>query len=163
MPPAHSCEENATIGSKVARRLRFCEAFEVLGGNRGAVLTAKARRAGCEAVTARADARAADLAPTVAEMQAAGATSLRAIAEAMNERRTPTAIGEGARDGRRHRRLADHLPEQVPREPTPCQVPPPELADNRPLPLALCSPEATLTLTAPLPATLPRTGIPPEP
>jgi hypothetical protein len=61
------------------------------------------------------------------------------------------------------RRLADHLPEHVPREPTPRQVPPPEVADNRPLPLALCSPEATLTLTAPLLATLPRTGIPPEP
>jgi hypothetical protein len=55
----------------------------------------------------------------------------------------------------RHRRLADHPPEHVPREPTPCQVPPPELADNRPLPLAFELPDATLTLTAPPPDTLP--------
>jgi hypothetical protein len=32
---------------------------------------------------------------------------------------------------RRYRRLADHLPEQAPCEPTPRQVPPPELADKR--------------------------------
>ena len=77
--------------------------------------------------------------------------------------RRPAKPTGGLEEVDSQRRLADHLPEQVPREPTPCQVPPPELADNRPLPLALCSPEATLTLTAPLPATLPRTGIPPEP
>src|SRR3954471_7798 len=44
-----------------------------LGGDRGARLTAKARQAGCKAVTARADAFAADIAPAVAELQAAGA------------------------------------------------------------------------------------------
>jgi hypothetical protein len=40
-----------------------------------------------------ADARAPDLAPTIAELQAAGATSLRAIAVGLNERRIPTARG----------------------------------------------------------------------
>jgi hypothetical protein len=38
------------------------------------------RQAGCKAVQARADARAADLAPTIADVQAAGARSLHAIA-----------------------------------------------------------------------------------
>jgi hypothetical protein len=59
-------------------------------------LTAKARQAGCKAVTARADAFATELAPTVAELQAAGATSLRAIARGLNERgiRTPRGVGE---------------------------------------------------------------------
>ena len=57
--------------------------------------------------------------------------------------------------GRSYWRLADHLPEQAPRAPTPCQLPPPELPDNRPLPEARCSPEATLTVTAPLLATRP--------
>jgi DNA invertase Pin-like site-specific DNA recombinase len=67
-----------------------------LGGDRGAVLTAEARQAGCVAVTARADARAADLAPTIADIQASGARSLRAIAAALNERgiRTPRGAGE---------------------------------------------------------------------
>jgi hypothetical protein len=62
-----------------------------------------------------------------------------------------------------YRRLADHRPEHGPWEPTPRQVPPPELPDSRPLPLAFRLPEATLTVTAPLPDTVPRTGIPPEP
>jgi hypothetical protein len=62
-----------------------------------------------------------------------------------------------------YRRPADHLPEQAPLPPTPCQVPPPERADRCPLPLALRPPEATLTLTAPLLLTLPLTGMPPDP
>jgi hypothetical protein len=45
--------------------------------------------------TARADARAADLAAIVAELRAAGVTSLPAIAAALNERGMPTATGVG--------------------------------------------------------------------
>jgi hypothetical protein len=45
-----------------------------------------ARRRAAEARTARANKRAADLAPTIAELQAAGITTLRAIAAALNER-----------------------------------------------------------------------------
>jgi DNA invertase Pin-like site-specific DNA recombinase len=67
-----------------------------LGGDRGARLTAKARRAGTDAVQARANERAADLAPIVAELQASGARSLRAIAAGLNERgiRTPRGVGQ---------------------------------------------------------------------
>ena len=36
-----------------------------------------------------------DLSETIAELQAAGATSLRAIAAALNERGIPTARGDG--------------------------------------------------------------------
>ena len=36
-----------------------------------------------------------DLSETIAELQAAGATSLRAIATGLNERGIPTARGEG--------------------------------------------------------------------
>jgi DNA invertase Pin-like site-specific DNA recombinase len=64
-----------------------------LGGYRGAKLTAKARAAGCKARTERAAAKAIDLAPTLAELQAAGVTSLRAIAAALNERGIPTPRG----------------------------------------------------------------------
>jgi hypothetical protein len=45
--------------------------------------------------TARADARAADLAAIVAELQAAGTTSLRAIAAELKARGIPTATGAG--------------------------------------------------------------------
>ena len=43
----------------------------------------------------RAAARAADLAPTIAALQAAGATTLRAIAAGLNEQGIPTARGDG--------------------------------------------------------------------
>jgi hypothetical protein len=62
-----------------------------------------------EARQAGADKRAADLAPIVKELHAAGVTSLRAIAAALDERGIPTATG-----GRWHhsqvRRLLARLP-----------------------------------------------------
>jgi hypothetical protein len=44
---------------------------------------------------ALADERAAKLAPLIKTLQAAGVTSLRAIAAALNERDIPTAAGPG--------------------------------------------------------------------
>jgi hypothetical protein len=77
---------------------------------------AKAREAGARARTARANGRAADLAPIVAELRAAGVTSLRGIAAALNERGFRTARGirrldriagpPVARTALRHGRLA---------------------------------------------------------
>jgi DNA invertase Pin-like site-specific DNA recombinase len=64
-----------------------------LGGYRGAKITRKIRETGSAVTAAIASARAADLAPIVAELRAAGATSLRAIAAGLNERRIPTARG----------------------------------------------------------------------
>jgi hypothetical protein len=54
-----------------------------------------AQRAAIEVVRARADERAAKLAPIIKSIQAKGVTSLRAIAEALNERRVPTPRGRG--------------------------------------------------------------------
>lgn len=51
------------------------------------------RKAASEALEKRADARAADLAPIITELQASGATSLRAIAAELNQRQMPTAKG----------------------------------------------------------------------
>jgi DNA invertase Pin-like site-specific DNA recombinase len=66
-----------------------------LGGNRGVMPTAKMQKASTAALQKRADARAADIAPTIRELQAAGATTLRAIADGLNARGIPTARGEG--------------------------------------------------------------------
>jgi DNA invertase Pin-like site-specific DNA recombinase len=66
-----------------------------LGGNRGVVLTDAARYAGSKALQARAKARAGDLALTIADIQASGARSLRAIAAALNARGIPTATATG--------------------------------------------------------------------
>jgi hypothetical protein len=51
------------------------------------------RKAGRAAIQKRANDRAADLMPTITELQAAGATSLRAIAAGLNERGIPTTRG----------------------------------------------------------------------
>jgi DNA invertase Pin-like site-specific DNA recombinase len=64
-----------------------------LGGYRGTTMTKAMRRAAAEAVAKRVDARATDLAPTIAELRSAGATSLRAIAAGLNQRGIPTARG----------------------------------------------------------------------
>ena len=66
-----------------------------LSGDRGARLTAKARQAGWEARQTPANERAADLAPVVAEIQASGARSLRAIAAGLNKRGVSTPRGTG--------------------------------------------------------------------
>jgi hypothetical protein len=62
---------------------------------RGIKLSLKARKARVRVVQSRADARAADLAPIVRELQSAGVTSLVGIAAAFNERSIPTATGQG--------------------------------------------------------------------
>jgi DNA invertase Pin-like site-specific DNA recombinase len=64
-----------------------------LGGDRGVRLTAKARAAGRATLQARVRDRAADLGPTIKDLQAAGCQSLRAIAAGLNERGIPAARG----------------------------------------------------------------------
>jgi DNA invertase Pin-like site-specific DNA recombinase len=81
----------------------------VLGGNRGVKPTAKMRARSTAVIQQRADARAADIAPTIASLQAAGATSLRAIAAALNERGIPTARGNGAWSAVQVARVLDRL------------------------------------------------------
>jgi hypothetical protein len=53
-----------------------------------------ARRAAREARQARAKQTAVELAPVIAEVRAAGITSLKGIAKALNARRVPTAWGK---------------------------------------------------------------------
>jgi DNA invertase Pin-like site-specific DNA recombinase len=64
-----------------------------LGGDRGVVPSKKARAMAVEAIKARAEARVADLAPIIKELQAAGKTSLRAIAAGLNEQGIAAARG----------------------------------------------------------------------
>ena len=56
-------------------------------------ITNATRKAAATAVKARVDARKADLAPVIAEMQRAGITTLRALASALSHRGIPTARG----------------------------------------------------------------------
>jgi hypothetical protein len=72
-------------------------------------LTAKARTVGCDARRARAIARATEVAPIVAEIQAAGVTSLHGIARALNNRGIPTATGRGTWEAPQVRRVMERL------------------------------------------------------
>ncbi len=64
-----------------------------LGGYRGAVISDEAREMSRKARQARSKACATDLAPTIAELQAAGVTSLGGLARGLMERGIPTARG----------------------------------------------------------------------
>ena len=66
-----------------------------LGGDRGVIPNARSHKASAEALHARTASRAADLAPIIKELQAAGKTSLRAIAEGLNAQGIPTSRGDG--------------------------------------------------------------------
>jgi DNA invertase Pin-like site-specific DNA recombinase len=66
-----------------------------LGGDRGVKPTAKTRARAREAVQRRVASRAADLAPTIKNLQASGAESLRAIAAGLNAAGIPTPRGQG--------------------------------------------------------------------
>lgn len=65
-----------------------------LGGNRGVKLSAAAQESGRATQTARAAARGSDLAPVIAELRAAGISSLTGIASALTSRGIPTSRGK---------------------------------------------------------------------
>lgn len=82
----------------------------VLGGFRGKVPTAKHRALSAAALQRKANDRAGDLAETIAELQAGGATKLSAIAAGLNAKSIPTARGEGEWTATQVKRLLDRLP-----------------------------------------------------
>lgn len=87
-------EERRAISARTKAALAAAKARGVkLGGNRGAVLTTEAKAKGVQVRVAKANARATDLLPIIAEIRAAGARSLRQVADALNERGIPTARG----------------------------------------------------------------------
>jgi DNA invertase Pin-like site-specific DNA recombinase len=80
-----------------------------LGGDRGVVPTKKARALATAALQARADSRVADIAPIIKDLQAAGAESLRAIAQGLNDAGIPTARGQGQWSAVQVKRALDRL------------------------------------------------------
>jgi DNA invertase Pin-like site-specific DNA recombinase len=65
----------------------------VLGGDRGHVPSKAHRALAAKAVSERADARAADVMPSIRALRENGATSLRAIARGLNDAGIPTGRG----------------------------------------------------------------------
>jgi hypothetical protein len=78
------------------------EAMEVTGKS-------KTGEAGRKVLIARADARASQLAPIVAEIRRGGITSWYGIAMALNKRGVPTATGRGIWEPAQVRRVMERL------------------------------------------------------
>src|SRR4051794_25035414 len=87
-------EEHRAISARTKAALAAAKARGVkLGGDRGVVPPPEAAVRGGAATKAKAAARAVDLEPILAEIKAAGASSLREIAAALNARGIATARG----------------------------------------------------------------------
>ena len=69
----------------------------------------KTGEAGRKSLISRADARAAQLAPIVAEIRAGGVTSWYGIAMELNKRGVPTATGRGIWEPGQVRRVMERL------------------------------------------------------
>jgi DNA invertase Pin-like site-specific DNA recombinase len=80
-----------------------------LGGDRGVKPSAKTRAKAMAAIEVRASTRAADIGPTIKALQAAGATSLRAIAAGLNEQGIPTSRGQGTWSAVQVARVLDRI------------------------------------------------------
>jgi len=64
-----------------------------LGGDRGVIPSAKSRKKAVEAIKERVSSRAADLAPEIDRLRAAGVTKLKAIAAELTKKGIPTSRG----------------------------------------------------------------------
>lgn len=83
----------AGLTDEAREELRAAGKVTQLGGDRGAVLSTEAKAKGVQVRQAKANGRAADLLPIIAEIRAAGAVTLQAVADALNARGVPTARG----------------------------------------------------------------------
>ena len=87
-------DEAQRISERTKAALRAAKRRGVkLGGNRGVTPTARMRKLAAEALQRRTAARVAGPCPIIKELQAAGKTSLRAIAAGLNDAGIPTARG----------------------------------------------------------------------
>src|SRR3954468_12840621 len=85
-------EERRMISKRTKEALAAAKVRGVkLGGNRGSIISAEAREVSRQSRQAASEARAADLAPVISELQAAGVASLGGLARGLSERGIPIA------------------------------------------------------------------------
>lgn len=104
-------EERRMISARTKAALAAAKARGTkLGGNRGTVLSASARKKGRAVQTVRARERADDLAPLLETIRGEGVTSLRGIAVALTKRGVPTPRGNTTWTAMQVARLAAAAP-----------------------------------------------------
>jgi len=87
-------KEGKSISERTVAALAAAKARGMVLGNPGNLSNRQlGSKRGAEVKAAKASARAADLAPILAELRTAGAVSLRQLAAGLNERGIPTARG----------------------------------------------------------------------
>lgn len=80
-----------------------------LGGRRSTTITPEARRRGQEARSARAQARAADLGPILADLRKQGVVSLYGLARALSQASIPTPRGKAEWSARQVARVLEQI------------------------------------------------------
>lgn len=103
-------EERRVISERTKAALAAARARgRQLGGYRGTIIEPETRAMAARAKKEKACERASDLAPVVEEIMAAGLSSLREIAAALNDRGIPTATGRGIWQATQVRRLMEAM------------------------------------------------------
>lgn len=101
--------ERKMISARTKAALAAAKARGVkLGGDRGGRISDDARTKANAMRLERSQAKAADIAPTIRELQSQGITSLGGLAKALNDKRIPTAWG-GAWQATQVKRVLDRL------------------------------------------------------
>ena len=104
-------EEGLAVSARTKAALAAAKARGTrLGGDRGVMPTPKMRKQSAAARQERAASRAADIAPTIKELQANGVTSVRGIAATLNEAGIPTARRDGTWSAVQVSRVLELLP-----------------------------------------------------
>lgn len=90
---ARKREFYANLTDEQRKQLQAAGKATQLGGDRGGVLSAEIKAKGVQARKNKAHSRAVDMAPIIADIRVGGATTLQAIADALNARNIPAARG----------------------------------------------------------------------
>jgi DNA invertase Pin-like site-specific DNA recombinase len=108
-------EERRMISARTKAALAAAKARGVkLGGLRSTGLSDADRAVGRQTMQARSQARAAELAPVIQELRAAGVTSFLGLAKALTDRGVPTARGGSQWTAMQVKRVVDRLARTVP-------------------------------------------------
>jgi DNA invertase Pin-like site-specific DNA recombinase len=103
-------EESRLISERTKAALAAAKRRGIkLGGYKGKPMLKRVRKLGTEAIQKQATLAAQDIAPIIADLRKAGKTTLRAIADGLNDQGIPTARGNGQWSATQVARVLDRI------------------------------------------------------